>query len=146
MAGSGPVGGSRDPGWHACLDRSSARWATDFSLWRRAFDNPSQLLSSFVTAVGTIIAAVIIALLAFRQFRISHDLALKSQQHILQAQVETQFYEALRRFGNPDSPAARSSAAGLSVLPESRTRTSSLTAAEPYFPQLRELIDYHDKR
>src|SRR5215203_7507297 len=61
-------------------------------------ENPALLL--------TLLGAVIAALVAFVSFVFNYRTTLRIQ-------IDTQFYEALKRFGDKDSPSIRSSAAGL---------------------------------
>jgi len=61
-------------------------------------ENPALLL--------TLIGALIAALVAFVSFVFNYRTTLRIQ-------TDTQFYEALKRFGDKDSPSIRSSAAGL---------------------------------
>jgi uncharacterized protein YjbI with pentapeptide repeats len=65
--------------------------------------------------LSTLLAALVAASVALISFRSNYKATLFSQQ-------DTQFYEALKRFGDKDSPAIRASAAGLLAELGSRTR------------------------
>lgn len=68
------------------------------SLKQGLSENPAILL--------TLMGALAAALVAFVSFVFNYRTTLRNQ-------TDTQFYEALKRFGNKDSPSIRSSAAGL---------------------------------
>jgi hypothetical protein len=68
------------------------------SFWQAIADNPASVLGVF----GAFIAALVTLLSFFFNYRAT-----------LRNQRDTQFYEALKRFGDQESPAIRSSAAGL---------------------------------
>jgi hypothetical protein len=59
-----------------------------------------------VISLGSFLGAVFVALVAFVTFVFNYRATLQSQR-------DTQFYEALKRFGDKDSPTLRTSAAGL---------------------------------
>lgn len=68
------------------------------TLWQNISDNPASALG--------VVGAVIVALVTLVSFLLNYRVSLNNQ-------MDTQFYEALRRFGDKDSPAVRASAAGI---------------------------------
>lgn len=68
------------------------------TFWQKISDNPASVLG----VLGVFVAALITLL----SFVFNYRATLRSQS-------DTQFYEALKRFGDKDSPAMRSSAAGI---------------------------------
>jgi len=68
------------------------------TFWQGVVDNPASVLGVF----GVFVAALVTLFSFFFNYRAT-----------LRNQRDTQFYEALKRFGDKDSPAIRSSAAGL---------------------------------
>lgn len=65
-------------------------------------ENPA----SVVGVIGTILAALIVAIVGLTTFYFNNRNAIKVQR-------DTEFYEAMRRLGDQDSPTIRASAAGL---------------------------------
>jgi len=68
-------------------------------------ENPA----SVVGVVGTILGAIIVALVSLTTLYFNSRNAIK-------AQIDSQFYEAMKRMGDKDSPTLRASAAGLVAL------------------------------
>ena len=68
-------------------------------------ENPA----SVVGVVGTILAAIIVALVSLTTLYFNSRNAIKAQK-------DSQFYEAMKRMGDKDSPTMRASAAGLLAL------------------------------
>ena len=87
----------------------------NMSFWRKIADNPS-------AAVG-ILAAFIAAMVGLFTLFINHQDNLHNQR-------DTQFYEALKRFGDPTSAAVRCSAAGLLAH---LGKTTTWPNKRPYF-------------
>ena len=85
-------------------------------MWNSLRENPT----GFITAGAGLIAAFI----AFISLVINRSLTIRHQR-------DTQFYEALKRFGDKDSPMLRSSAAGL--LGQMGAQTSLVIRKKPYF-------------
>jgi hypothetical protein len=65
-------------------------------------ENPA----SVVGVIGTILAALMVAIVGLTTLYVNNRNAIKSQR-------DTQFYEAMKRLGDQDSPTMRASAAGL---------------------------------
>jgi hypothetical protein len=70
----------------------------DQSFWKNAAANPAATLGAF--------GAVVAALVTITTFLFNYRSTIRTQR-------DTQFYEALKRFGDKDSPVIRASAAGL---------------------------------
>jgi uncharacterized protein YjbI with pentapeptide repeats len=68
------------------------------SFWQKIVDNPASVLG--------VLGAVIAALVALVSFAFNYRATLQNQR-------DTQFYEALKRFGDKDSPTIRCIAAGI---------------------------------
>lgn len=68
------------------------------TFWQNVSDNPASALG--------VLGAVIVALVTLISFILNYRVSLNNQ-------MDTQFYEALKRLGDKDSPAVRSSAAAL---------------------------------
>jgi uncharacterized protein YjbI with pentapeptide repeats len=74
---------------------------------RKTFrDSPAESPATVIGIVGTILAAGLVALVGLVTLFVNSRYATRSQR-------DTQFYEALKRFGDKDSPTIRASAAGL---------------------------------
>jgi uncharacterized protein YjbI with pentapeptide repeats len=85
----------------------------EHSFWQTIGDNPA--------AMGAVIAAFV-ALISF----------IFNYRATLRNQIDTQFYEAMKRFGDKDSPMLRSSAAGI-LAQMGRSRTFTLRWQSPFF-------------
>ncbi len=68
------------------------------TLWQNISENPASVLG--------VLGAVIVAMVTLISFLLNYRVSLNNQ-------MDTQFYEALKRFGDKDSPAVRFSAAGI---------------------------------
>jgi hypothetical protein len=68
---------------------------TDGSVWRKLLENPGA-----IGVVGALVAAIVALFTFFMNYRTA-----------LQNQKDSQFYEALKRFGDRDSPTVRATAA-----------------------------------
>jgi hypothetical protein len=93
-------------------------------LWQKIGDNPA--------AIGAVIAAFV-ALISF----------IFNYRATLRNQIDTQFYEAMKRFGDKDSPTLRASAAGI-LAQMGRRRTFTVHWESPFFwrfPYLRTAFD-----
>jgi hypothetical protein len=81
---------------------------------------PWERVIALTTPVGALVAAIV----AFLSFGFNYRSTLRNQQ-------DTQFYEALKRFGDKDSPAVRASAAGLLAELGTRSRFGRRNAMKP---------------
>lgn len=72
------------------------------SFWQNVADNPASILG----VSGAIVAALFAACVGLLTLYINNRASLRVQR-------DTQFYEAMKRFGDKDSPVLRSSAAGI---------------------------------
>jgi uncharacterized protein YjbI with pentapeptide repeats len=86
------------------------------TFWQSVTENPASMLG----VLGATLAAIV-ALISF----------LFNYRATKENQKDTQFYEALKRFGDKDSPAARSSASGL--LAQMSQRKSLFRRKHQYF-------------
>lgn len=87
------------------------------TFWDNIKDNPASALG--------VVGAALVALVALVSFIFNYMATLRNQQ-------DTQFYEALKRFGDTDSPAARSSAAGI-LAQMSMRKTGVRKRRRPYY-------------
>jgi uncharacterized protein YjbI with pentapeptide repeats len=87
------------------------------TFWENIAENPASSLG--------VVGAVIVALVTLVSFIFNYRATLKNQR-------DTQFYEALKRFGDNTSPSARSSAAGL-LARMSRNKIGVYRRQTPYF-------------
>ena len=83
------------------------------SFWRTLSDNAA-ILGALTAAFVALITLIV------------------NRRTVLRAQQDTQFYEALKRFGDKDSPTLRSSAAGLLALMGTDTRITYLKWGREY--------------
>src|SRR6266550_6722157 len=92
-------------------------------IMRKSFsDNVAENPASVIGIVGTILAALFAALVGLTTLFVNSRSAAKAQR-------DTQFYEALKRLGDKDSPTIRSSAAGL-LAQMAQTKDREVTAFE----------------
>jgi hypothetical protein len=83
------------------------------TLWQNISDNPASALG--------VVGAIIVALVTLVSFLLNYRVSLNNQ-------MDTQFYEALKRFGDKDSPAVRFSASAiLSQMADHGRRNFQLT-------------------
>ena len=87
------------------LRQPPASPAPDKSFRQTVAENPA----SFVGVVGTILGALMVAMVGLTTLYFNNRNAIK-------AQMDTQFYEAMKRLGDEGSPTIRASAAGLLAL------------------------------
>lgn len=87
------------------------------TFWDNIKDNPASALG--------VLGAALVAFVALISFIFNYRATLRNQQ-------DTQFYEALKRFGDTDSPAGRSSAAGI-LAQMSMRRVGFRRRKRPYY-------------
>jgi hypothetical protein len=106
------------------LDQPPSTKSFRQSLWQSVAENPASAFG-VLGALTALIGAFIAARVAFLSFFFNYHATLKNQ-------TDSQFYEALKRFGDKDSPAIRTSAAGMLAV-MGQVEVSRFEQKEPAF-------------
>ncbi|MBC7911288.1 MAG: pentapeptide repeat-containing protein [Pyrinomonadaceae bacterium] len=103
------------------------------TFWQSVAENPA----SVVGVIGTILGAIIVAFVSLTALYFNSRNAIKAQQ-------DSQFYEAMKRMGDNDSPTLRASAAGLlALMAQDEWREPSLSKKWPFFKLERSKPYFH---